>query len=75
VSVEDKIFLNLQIDIADPELGADNSAFSVDRLFPALKLQFLFTFLNISHIFVCDCGDLVGIITKEEFIKKATLLS
>ncbi len=70
----DKIFLNEMIDLESKLLNPDKSAFSVDPNFPALKLQFIFTFLNISHIFIADCGELVGILSKEEFTKKSLAL-
>jgi signal-transduction protein with cAMP-binding, CBS, and nucleotidyltransferase domain len=65
------VFLNKLIDIEEKTLSADKSALTVDKNFPVLKVQFLFTFLNISHLFVTDQGELVGVITKEDFIKKA----
>jgi signal-transduction protein with cAMP-binding, CBS, and nucleotidyltransferase domain len=55
-------------------LSADQSALTVDKNYPALKVQFLFTFLNISHIFVTENGQLAGLITKEEFVKKSMSL-
>ena len=61
------------MDLENKILDADKSAFSVEPCFPALKLQYILTFLNISHIFVTECGELCGIITKEEFIKKSML--
>jgi signal-transduction protein with cAMP-binding, CBS, and nucleotidyltransferase domain len=57
--------------LENKSLSADKSALTVDRNFPILKVQFLFTFLNISHIYVTDNGELAGIITKEDFIKKS----
>lgn len=69
------IFLNTRIDLEDKTLAADKSALSVDVNYPALKVQFLFTFLNISHIYVTDNGKLSGIITKEDFIKKSAALN
>jgi signal-transduction protein with cAMP-binding, CBS, and nucleotidyltransferase domain len=63
------------IDLEDKTLAADKSALTVDVNFPALKVQFLFTFLNISHIYVTDNGKLAGIITKEDFIKKSAAIN
>jgi signal-transduction protein with cAMP-binding, CBS, and nucleotidyltransferase domain len=63
--------LNKPFDLDDKTLSADKSAMTVDKNFPVLKVQFLFTFLNISHLFVTDNGQLAGIITKEDFIKKS----
>jgi signal-transduction protein with cAMP-binding, CBS, and nucleotidyltransferase domain len=70
-AADDTIFLNNTINLEDKILSADKSALTVDKNFPVLKVQFLFTFLNISHIFVTDNGQLTGIITKEGFIKKS----
>lgn len=69
------MFLNQKLDLEDKTLAADKSALTVDINFPALKVQFLFTFLNISHIFVTDNGKLSGIITKEDFIKKSAAIN
>lgn len=69
------VFLNQKLDLEDKTLAADKSALTVDINFPALKVQFLFTFLNISHIFVTDNGKLSGIITKEDFIKKSAAIN
>ena len=51
-------------------INCSKSALTIDKEYPLLKIQFLFTFLNISHIFVTDSGKLVGVITKEAFINK-----
>lgn len=69
------MFLNDKIDLDDRSLAADKSALTVDVNFPALKVQFIFTFLNISHIYVTNNGQLAGIITKEEFIKKSSAMN
>jgi predicted transcriptional regulator len=61
--------------LSDRILSTDKSALTVDVNFPVLKVQFLFTFLNISFLFVTDNGQLVGIITKEDFIKKSMALN
>ena len=55
-------------------LNSDKSAFTIDTNLSCLKLQFLFTFLNVTHLFVYDNGSLAGVITKEDFVKKAMLL-
>jgi len=67
--------LNKTLDLENKNLSADKSALTVDKNFPALKVQFLFTFLNISHLFVTDNGQLDGLITKEDFIKKSMALN
>lgn len=66
----DKIFLGKQMDLNSKMLACDKSALTVDKNYPVLKIQFLFTFLNISHIFVTDNGQLDGIISKADFVKK-----
>ena len=71
---DDKIFLKALIDVEDSKLCAEKSAFTIDKSLSVLKVQFLFTFLNVSHIFVTNKGEMVGMITKEDFIKKASLL-
>jgi signal-transduction protein with cAMP-binding, CBS, and nucleotidyltransferase domain len=63
------------IDLEDKILASDKSALTVDKNFPVLKVQFLFTFLNISHLFVTDNGRLCGNITKDEFVKKSMSLT
>ena len=52
-------------------LKSEKSAFTIDVNFTYLKIHFLFTFLNKSHLFVYEEGYLVGIITKEDFVKKS----
>ena len=67
---KDNIYLSKPIDFNDKTINCGKSALSIDKEYPLLKIQFLFTFLNLSHIFVTDCGKLVGVITKEAFINK-----
>ena len=67
---KDMIYLSKQIDFNDKMINCGKSALTIDKGYPSLKIQFLFTFLNLSHIFVTDSGKLVGVITKEAFIKK-----
>ena len=68
----DKIFLGKKIDLNSKLLGVDKSALTVDKNYSVLNIQFLFTFLNISHIFVTDNGKLTGVITKEDFVRKTS---
>ncbi len=70
----DTLLLNSKIDVDEPILNADKSAFTIQDSFSCLKLQFLFTFLNVSHIFVYGDNSLKGIISKEDFVRKAMLL-
>ena len=67
---KDNLYLSKQIDFNDKTINCGKSALTIDREYPLLKIQFLFTFLNLSHIFVTDSGKLVGVITKENFINK-----
>ena len=67
---KDNIYLSQTIDFSDKMINCGKSALTIDKEYPSLKIQFLFTFLNISHIFVTDSGKLVGVITKEAFINK-----
>ena len=67
---KDYIYLSKQIDFNDKMIHCGKSALTIDKEYPSLKIQFLFTFLNLSHIFVTDTGKLVGVITKESFINK-----
>jgi predicted transcriptional regulator len=47
----------------------DKSPFTVLADTPLTKVHFLFTMLNISQLFVVKRGVLVGIISKNEFLK------
>ena len=67
---KDNIYLSKPIDFNDKMIDCGKSALTIDKDYPLLKIQFLFTFLNLSHIFVTDSGKLVGVITKEAFINK-----
>ena len=67
---KDNIYLSQTIDFNDKMINCGKSALTIDKGYPLLKIQFLFTFLNLSHIFVTECGKLVGVITKEAFINK-----
>jgi chloride channel 2 len=67
---KDLFYLSKPIDFNDKMINCGKSALTIDKGYPLLKIQFLFSFLNLSHIFVTDCGKLVGVITKEAFINK-----
>lgn len=67
----DEFILQHFIDIEDDTIKSEKSAFTIDVNFTYLKIHFLFTFLNKSHLFVCEDGYLVGIITKEDFVRKS----
>lgn len=68
----DDLILKHEIDFLDNIINSDRSAFTIDVNYPYLKLQFLFTFLNVSHLYVYENGSLAGIITKEDFVRKST---
>ena len=68
----DKIFLGKKIDLNNKLLSVDRSALTVDKNNSILNIQFLFIFLNISHIFVTENGKLKGVITKEDFVRKTS---
>jgi hypothetical protein len=70
----DDILLNSKIPIEDDILKADKSALTIDKNFPCLKIQFFFTFLNVSQVYVYDDLTLIGVITKEEFVRKSMSL-
>lgn len=70
MSNDDDVFLGKSIDIHSNILNADPSSLTIDKGFPYLKIQYLFTFLNLTHIFVCERGKLCGVITKASFIAK-----
>ena len=69
-SKKDKIFLGRKIDLNDKNLGCDKSCLTIEKTFSVIQIQFLFTFLNVSHVFVTDEGKLIGVITKEDFVQK-----
>lgn len=68
----DNIFLGKKIDLNNKLLSVDRSALTVDKNNSILNIQFLFIFLNISHIFVTENGKLKGVITKEDFVRKTS---
>ncbi len=72
--MSDNLILSTKIDINEDMLNSDKSAFTIDKNYPCLKLQFLFTFLNVSHVFVYDTGSLAGVISKEDFVRKSMML-
>ena len=68
-SHEDNLLLSSQIE-DDQILKIDKGALTIDKSYSLLKLQFLFTFLNISQIYVYDNNILSGEINKEDFVRK-----
>jgi hypothetical protein len=71
--VEDNLLLNSKIDEDDQILRSDRGALTLEKTFSCLKIQFLFTFLNISQIYIYDNNTLVGFITKENFVKRCMM--
>jgi len=67
----DDLILKHEIDIEDNIINSEKSAFTIDVNYPYLKIQFLFTFLNVTHLYVYENGSLAGIITKEDFVRKS----
>lgn len=72
-SKSDELILKHKIDIFDNIINSEKSAFTINVNYPYLKIQFLFTFLNISHIYVYENHNLAGIITKEDFVRKSMI--
>jgi hypothetical protein len=70
-SMEDKLLLNSKIEEDDPILRSDKGALTLEKSFSCLKIQFLFTFLNISQIYIYDNNTLAGYISKEEFVTRS----
>lgn len=71
---KDDLLLNSKVLVDEEILNADKSALTIDKNFPCLKIQFLFTFLNVYQLYVYDEGRLAGVITKEGFVKKSALI-
>jgi hypothetical protein len=68
------LLLNSKIDEEDKILKSEKSALTINYDFSCLKIHFLFTFLNISYIYVYNENELVGLITKEGFVKKSMII-
>jgi hypothetical protein len=72
---EDNLLLNSKIDEEDQILKSDRGALTIEKNFSCLKIQFLFTFLNISRLYVYDNNTLVGYITKEDFVRRSMIIN
>lgn len=70
-------FLNQRIDWASPYLEVDPAPFCIMEGTQMSKIHFMFSMLNIAQVIVIKDGAMVGIITKNEFLKKQvnTILS
>jgi len=62
-------FWNTQIDYKHEFLEMDRSPFTVMADTPLTKVHFLFTMLSISQLFVTRRGVIIGIISKNEFLR------
>lgn len=67
-------FWNTFIDWEDENLEIDKAPFTVMKETPLAKIHFLFTMLGIenSQLFIISEGHLVGIITKDEVLRRRT---
>lgn len=63
-------FWNTPIDYLESSLTVIKSPFIVMEESPMSKVHFLFLMLNVSQMTVVSKGTVVGMITKNEFIKK-----
>lgn len=63
-------FWSTPIDYEDPIVIVDSAPFIVTEETPLSKIHFLFMMLGITSLTVIDKGDIKGLITKSEFIKK-----
>ena len=63
-------FWNNTIDFMDPVIEREMAPFTIMEETQMSKIHFLFTMLNISQLIVINKGSMVGIITKNEFLKK-----
>jgi hypothetical protein len=75
VAEVDDLLLNSKIDEEDKILKSEKSALTINHEFCCLKIHFMFTFLNVSNIYVFNENNLVGVITKEGFVKKSMVIS
>ena len=63
-------FMNTPIDINYKMLGTDDSPFSISESTPLAKIHFLFIMLGLTQVYVTKRGELVGIITRDIFVRK-----
>ena len=66
-------FWNNPIDYEDKLIEVDRAPFCILEQTQMSKIHFLFTMLNISQLIVVSQGRMVGIITKNEFLKKRNM--
>ena len=72
-SVHDDFWV-IHINYDHPFLEVDRAPFTVMEESSLSKIHFLFTMLNLSQLFVLRKGVLVGIITKNDFLKKKRMV-
>lgn len=70
----DDDFWYVHINYDHPFLEVDKAPFTVMEDTSLSKIHFLFTMLNLSQLFVIRKGVLVGIITKNDFLKKKRMV-
>lgn len=63
-------FMNSPIDINYKMLGTDDSPFSINESTPLAKIHFLFIMLGLTQVYITKRGELVGIITRDIFVRK-----
>ncbi|OMJ88754.1 hypothetical protein SteCoe_9216 [Stentor coeruleus] len=63
-------FMNNPINISQRSLAVDDSPFSITESTPLAKIHFLFIMLGLTQVYVTKKGELVGIITRDIFVKK-----
>jgi chloride channel 2 len=66
-------FMNTPIDVNFKILGTDDSPFSIAEATPLAKIHFLFIMLGLTQIYVTKKGELVGLITRECFVRKLNI--
>ena len=63
-------FMDSQIDVNYRMLGTDDSPFSIAESTPLAKIHFLFIMLGLTQVYITKKGQLVGMITRDTFVKK-----
>ena len=67
--IENRAFWNRALKFEDEQLDFNSSPLTIQPWFQLSKLQYLFATLGCTCVFVVDKGKLVGLITKEDFLK------
>lgn len=66
-------FWNTPIDFENTNLEIDKAPFCVLEETQLSKIHFLFTMLNINQLKVISRGIMIGLITKNDFLKKKAM--